>query len=145
MSGTVDAMAAWLHRWPEGAPNEAWSALSDMKREIERLTGVIELWQQAPAGTLPSSSTLRCNRCGTNQSVVFHYGLEPKVKKDRDALAAKNHATWNGAMERAAQMADAYAELYKSEAAKRIAQDCRACRLPLPEPSALDLSERDRA
>lgn len=55
------------------------------------------------------------------------------------------HKIWNDAMERAAQIADAYADLYKSQAATRIAEDCRACRLPLPSPANLGLTGRSNA
>lgn len=48
-------------------------------------------------------------------------------------LAAKEQ-TWNAAMERAAEIADYYAEAMKSEAARRAADQIRACKLPLPSP-----------
>lgn len=70
------------------------------------------------------------------------------VRRESPAPSASDpmrHKTWNDAMERAAQMADAYAKLYKSQAAARIAEDCRACRLPLPSPSDLGLPERSDA
>jgi hypothetical protein len=41
--------------------------------------------------------------------------------------------TWNAAMERAAEIADYYAELMNSEAARRIAEQIRATKLPLQE------------
>jgi hypothetical protein len=50
--------------------------------------------------------------------------------------------TWNAAMERAAEIADYYAELMNSEAARRIAEQIRCTKLPLPSPGATGEIER---
>ena len=50
----------------------------------------------------------------------------------------ERHETWNSAMERAAEIAEYYAGLYKSQGAQRAAEDIRACKLPLPSPENLN-------
>jgi hypothetical protein len=49
-SEAIEVLAGWLHKWPGGAPNEAWSALSEAKVEMELL--VID-YQKAAAPQAP--------------------------------------------------------------------------------------------
>lgn len=48
----TEAMARILHQWPGGAPNEAWSALSNVMAEIAGLRATSER-QQTTKGNAP--------------------------------------------------------------------------------------------
>jgi hypothetical protein len=64
------------------------------------------------------------------------------LRKVAERLAPSE--TWNAAMERAAEIADYYAELMNSEAARRIAEQIRCTKLPLPSPGATGKCPRPR-